>query len=97
MSQFHIINEDTEDTFASTNNLQDAIQVAREAARQGQAGELVSILEPGGKAVRQFVRMPDGSVAEQPIARQVKLSKGEVRLTQAEQVASVNCPREGRS
>ena len=72
MSQFYITNESTEDTLDSTDNLQDAIRVAREAARQGQAGDLVSILESGGKAVRQFVLMPDGTVAEQAIARSVK-------------------------
>jgi hypothetical protein len=72
MSQFYIINESTEDTFESTDNLQDAIRVAREVARKGQAGDPVSILESGGKAVRQFVLMPDGTVAEQAIARQVK-------------------------
>ncbi|HWG46380.1 MAG TPA: hypothetical protein VN688_26695 [Gemmataceae bacterium] len=72
MSQFYIINENTEDTFESTDNLQNAIQLAREVARQGQAGDPVSILESGGKAVRQFVLMSDGTVAEQAIARQVK-------------------------
>lgn len=72
MSQFYIVNESTEDTFESTDNLQDAIRVAREVARQGQAGDPVTILESGGKAVRQFVLMPDGTVAEQAIARQVK-------------------------
>ena len=72
MSQFYIINESTEDTFESTDNLQDAIHVARKVARQGQAGDPVSILESGGKAVRQFVLMPDGTVAEQAIACQVK-------------------------
>lgn len=70
MPQFHVINESTEDTFESTENLQDAIRVAREVARQGQAGDPVSILESGGKAVRQFVLMPDGTVAEQVIAGQ---------------------------
>jgi hypothetical protein len=69
MSQFHVINESTEDTYESTENLQDAIRVAREAARQGQAGDAVSILESGGRAVRQFVLLADGTVAEQPIAR----------------------------
>lgn len=70
MSQFYIVNESTEDTFESTDNLQDAIRVAREVARQGQAGDPVSILESGGKAVRQFVLMPDGTVVEQAIVRQ---------------------------
>jgi hypothetical protein len=72
MAQFYIINESTEDTFASTENLQDAIRVAREVARQGQTGDPVSILESGGKAVRQFVLMPDGTVTEQAIAHPVK-------------------------
>lgn len=69
MSQFYIVNESTEDTLESADNLQDAIRVAREVARQGQAGDPVSILEVGGRAVRQFVLMPDGTVAEQSIAR----------------------------
>ena len=72
MPQFYVVNESTEDTFESADNLQDAIRVAREVAKQGQAGDPVSILESGGKAVRQFVLMPDGTVAEQAIARQVK-------------------------
>jgi hypothetical protein len=72
MSQFYIVNESTEDTFDSTDNLQDAIRVAREVASQGQAGDPVSILESGGKAIRQFVRLPDGTVAEQTIARPVQ-------------------------
>jgi hypothetical protein len=71
VSQFYIVNENTEDTFDSADNLQDAIRLAREAASQGQAGDLVSILESGGKAVRQFVLLPDGTVAEQAIARRV--------------------------
>jgi len=72
MFQFYITNESTEDTFESTDNLQDAIRMAREIARQGQAGDPVSIIEREGKTVRQFVLMPDGTVAEQTIARQVK-------------------------
>ena len=72
MSQFHIVNESTEDMFEGTDNLQEAILMAQEVARQGHAGDPVSILESGGKAVRQFVLMPDGTVAEQAIACQVK-------------------------
>jgi hypothetical protein len=69
MSQFYVVSEVTEDTFEATDDLQDAIRVAREVARQGAAGEPVSILDSGGKAVKQFVLMSDGTVAEQPIAR----------------------------
>ena len=72
MAQFYITNESTEDTLESADNLEDAIRVAREAARLGPAGDPVSVLESGGKAVRQFVLMPDGTVAEQPIAGRVK-------------------------
>jgi hypothetical protein len=69
MSQFYVVNESTEDTFEATDNLEAAILVAREVARQGQTGDPVSILETGGKAIRQFVRMPDGTIAEQAIAQ----------------------------
>jgi len=72
MSQFYVVNESTEDTLESIDNLPDAIRAAREAAGQGQAGDLISILESGGTAVRQFVLMPDGTVAEQTIARPFK-------------------------
>ena len=71
MPQFLITNESTEDTLASTDNLQEAIGIAREIARQGQAGDPVSI-EREGMTIRQFVLMADGTVAEQAIARQVK-------------------------
>jgi hypothetical protein len=74
MSQFYIVNESTEDTIEAADNLQDAIRVAKEVARQGQAGDPVSVLESGGKAVRQFVLLPDGTVAEQAIAGLGKLS-----------------------
>jgi hypothetical protein len=72
MAQFYVIDEGTEDTFDSTESLQDAIRVAREVAKQRQAGDPVSILESGGKTVKQFVLMPDGTVAEQAIAYQSK-------------------------
>jgi hypothetical protein len=72
MSQFYITNESTEDTLDSADNLQDAIRIAREVASQGQAGDPVSILESEGRAIRQFVLMSDGTVAEQAIARQVR-------------------------
>ena len=94
MSQFHIVNESTEDTLESTDNLQDAIRVAREVARQGPTGDPVSILESGGKAVRQFVLMPDGTVAEQAIARPVKPAAVVSQPNQAEPFAPADRPRE---
>jgi hypothetical protein len=71
MSQFYVVNESTEDTFEATDNLQDAIRVAKNVARNGQAGDPVSILDSGGKAVGQFVLMQDGTVAEHSIIRPV--------------------------
>ena len=71
MPQFYIVDESTEDTFATSDDLQDAIRLAKEVVRQRQAGDLVSILEGGGRAVRQFLRLPDGTAAEQAIACQV--------------------------
>ncbi len=64
MRLFYVINESTEDTLESTDNLQDAIRIAREAAKQGEAGDPVCILESGGKAVRQFILLPNGKVQE---------------------------------
>ena len=68
MAQFYVTNESTEDTFSCTDNLQDAIRIAREVARQGQAGDPVCV-EREGKTIKQFVLMPDGTVAEQTVAR----------------------------
>ena len=68
MSQFLITNESTEDTFGSTEDLRDAIRIAREVASQGQPGDPVSV-EQEGVTIRQFVLLPDGTVAEQAIAR----------------------------
>lgn len=66
MLQFHINSENTEDTFDSTDNLEDAIRIAREVAQQGKAGESVCI-EHKGKNIRQFVLMPNGKVAEEAL------------------------------
>jgi hypothetical protein len=67
MSQFYIVSEDTEDTFDSADNLQDAIRIAKEVAQEAPAGEPVCI-EHEGKIVWQCVLMPDGKVAEEAIA-----------------------------
>jgi hypothetical protein len=94
MSQFYIANESTEDTFEAADNLQDAIRLAREVARQGQAGDPVSILESGGQAVRQFVLMPDGTVAEQAIVGHVKLPGVVPDVIRAEQSAAPDRTRD---
>ena len=67
MPQFYITSENTEDTFDSAGTLQDAIRIAREVARKGQAGDPVCI-EHKGKNIRQFVLMPDGKIAEEELA-----------------------------
>jgi len=67
MAQFYINSENTEDTFDSTDNLQDAIRIAREVVQQGQAGDPVCI-EHKGKNIRQFVLLPNGEVAEEELA-----------------------------
>jgi hypothetical protein len=93
MSQFYVVNESTEDTLGATDNLEEAVRLAREAARQGQAGEPVSVLESGGKAVRQFVLMTDGTVAEQPIASPARSIAVVTEPNLAEQVAPADRPR----
>jgi len=72
MSQFSVVNESTEDTLETADTLQDAIRFAKQAARRGSPGDLVSILESGGKSIGQFVLMPDGTVKEQSIVSAAK-------------------------
>ena len=93
MSQFYVVNESTEDTLGATDNLEEAVRLAREAARQGQAGEPVSVLESGGKAVRQFVLMSDGTVVEQPIAHPARPVAVVAEPNRAEQCTPSNPPR----
>ena len=94
MSRFYVVNESTEDTLDSADNLPDAIRAAKEAARQGPAGDLVSVLDVGGQAVRQFVALPDGTVAEQAIARRVNRPQGKAGANGADQGAAADRPRE---
>lgn len=68
MTKFYVTNEGTEDTFGATDDLQEAIRIAREVAKNGQAGDLVLVESSEGKGVRQFVLTPDGTVAEKEVA-----------------------------
>ena len=61
-----IISETTEDRFDETNNLEEAIRIARAVVRERQAGDPVSI-EHRGRVIRQLVRRSDGSVSEEEI------------------------------
>lgn len=68
MSKFYVTNESTEDTFGATDDLQEAIRIAKDVARTGQAGDLVLVESSEGKSVKQFVLTPEGSIAEQDVA-----------------------------
>jgi hypothetical protein len=96
MSQFYIVNESTEDTFEATGDLQDAIRMAREMAGLGPVGDPVSILDSGGMAIRQYLRLQDGTVAEQPIIRPGKVSGDEAERDRAKPGAT-DRPRDPRS
>jgi hypothetical protein len=67
MPKFYVTNESTEDTFGATDELEEAIRIAKEVAQAGQAGDLV-LVECEGKGVRQFVLTTDGIVEEMLIA-----------------------------
>jgi len=61
-----IINETTEDRFDETDNLADAIRIARTLVRENSVGGAISI-EHHGRVIRQLVLMPDGRVREEEI------------------------------
>jgi hypothetical protein len=67
MPRFYVTNESTEDTFGATDDLEEAIRIAKEVARSGPAGDLV-LVESGGRGVRQFVLTTDGTVRENQIS-----------------------------
>jgi hypothetical protein len=71
MQPYYITSENTEDSFGSTDNLEDAIPIAIEWVKSGCAGGPV-IIEQGGYAVKRFVPMPDGTVAEEPVGPTVE-------------------------
>ena len=63
---YHITSENGEDRLDSTDNLEDAIRLAREWAREGQAGDPV-VIEHKGLTIRQLVLRADGSIAEEEV------------------------------
>jgi len=67
MPKFYVTNESTEDTFGITEDLQEAIRIAKEVAQAGPAGDLV-LVESEGKGVKQFVLTTDGTVEEYQIS-----------------------------
>jgi hypothetical protein len=68
MPKFYVTNESTEDTFSATDNLQEAINVAQEVAKNGQVGDLVLVESSEGKGIKQFMRRSDGVVEEKEVA-----------------------------
>jgi hypothetical protein len=60
---YAIVSETTEDRFDEVQSLDEAIRIARNLAKESQAGEPISI-EHNGRVVRQFVRTPEGAVDE---------------------------------
>src|SRR5262245_51848358 len=65
-SAYWIISEVTEDRFDKTDNLADAIRIARTLVRESQAGDPIAI-EHQGRVIRQLVLLPDGRVSGQEI------------------------------
>lgn len=63
MRKFHVTNESTEDTFGVTDDIEEAVRIAKDVAAAGKPGDLV-LIESEGKGVRQFVLAEDGHVAE---------------------------------
>ena len=63
---YHITSEVSEDTFDTTDQLEDAIRIAKVVAGQAEVGEPISV-QHLGKNVRQYIRTADGRVMEQPI------------------------------
>lgn len=61
---FIILNEQTEDTFES-NNLEEAISLAKEMVKQCKTGDLVCILDNNtGRSIKQFVLLDNGNIKE---------------------------------
>jgi hypothetical protein len=67
MPKYYVTNESTEDTYVATDDLQEAIRMAKEVAKTGQAGDLVLVESSEGRGVKQFVLKPDGTVAENEV------------------------------
>ncbi len=63
---YSIISETTEDRFDEVESLEEALRIARDLVKQGQAGDPISI-EHSGRVIRQFVLTPEGTVEEAPV------------------------------
>ena len=97
MAQFYIVNESTEDMVEAGENLQDAIRLAKKMTGDGPAGGPVSILDSGGLAIKQFVRMPDRTVAEQAVPLVASRPGNDSKGDRAEASNPASGPRDARS
>lgn len=64
MNKYHITNEQDEDTFNSTDDLEEAISMAKSSLSR--VGDLANV-EEKGKVIKQFTLNKNGSIEEVPI------------------------------
>ncbi len=64
MNRYHITNEQDEDTFNSTDDLEEAVSMAKSSLSN--IGDLANV-EEKGKAIKQFTLNKSGSIEEVPI------------------------------
>ncbi len=64
---YYIVNGMTEDHFDETSSLAEALRIALEVVKEGQAGDPISI-EHDGRVIRQFVLTPEGKVEEEAMS-----------------------------
>lgn len=67
MSKYYVTNENSEDTFCVTDNLQEAIRIAKDVVKTGSVGDLVLIESSDGMAVKQFVLTPEGTILQHDV------------------------------
>jgi hypothetical protein len=60
---YYIVSETTEDRFDEADTLEEALRIARELVKEGQADGPVSV-EHCGRVIRQFVLTPAGVVED---------------------------------
>lgn len=68
MPKFYVTNESTEDTFGATDDLEEAIRIAKDVATKGPPGDLVLVESSDGRGVKQFTRTEEGAIAEREVA-----------------------------
>jgi hypothetical protein len=64
---YHIVCETTEDRFDEVDTLEEALRIARDLVKEGQAGGDPISIEHNGRVIHQVVLTPEGKVEEEPI------------------------------